>query len=70
MPGIKPTMDEFAAGTLKSGSGAPVTNPKQAIAIGLNEQRKLSGEPAKGKTKPKKKTPQPKSGYTRDGTNT
>jgi hypothetical protein len=42
MPGIKKTMKEFKAGSLRSGSksGPPVTNPKQAIAIGLNEQRK------------------------------
>lgn len=40
MPGMKNTMGEFKAGTLKSGSGAPVRNRKQAIAIGLNQQRK------------------------------
>lgn len=33
-------MDEFKRGTLHSGSGAKVSNPKQAIAIGLSEARK------------------------------
>lgn len=37
---VKIVMDEFKAGDLKSGSGALVTNPKQAIAIALSEQRK------------------------------
>ena len=41
MPGMKPTMSEFKAGTLRSGSktGPVVKNRKQAIAIGLNESR-------------------------------
>ena len=30
-------MKEYAAGKLKSSSGQKVTNPKQAIAIGLSE---------------------------------
>lgn len=48
MPGMKKTMEEFKGGKLHSGSksGPTVTNPKQAIAIGLSEQRK-------GGTKPK-----------------
>lgn len=33
-------MSEFKRGTLHSGSGERVTNPKQAIAIGLSEARK------------------------------
>lgn len=39
---VKATMDEFKAGELHSGSktGPKVTNPKQAIAIGLSQQRK------------------------------
>jgi hypothetical protein len=38
---IKTELDEMKAGTLKSGrSGKKVTNPKQAIAIGLSEARK------------------------------
>jgi hypothetical protein len=42
-------MREFKQGKLKSGSGQKVTNPKQAIAIGLSEARK------KGAKVPKKK---------------
>lgn len=44
MPGIKGTMEEFKAGTLHSGSkkGPKVTNRKQAIAIGLSEERKAN----------------------------
>lgn len=42
-------MREFKRGTLNSGSGAKVTNPKQAIAIGLSEARKA------GANIPKKK---------------
>jgi hypothetical protein len=40
--GVKDTMKEFKAGNLHSGSkkGPKVTNPKQAIAIGLSEERK------------------------------
>ena len=41
----------FKEGKLKSGSGAKVTNPKQAIAIGLSEARargaKVPPPPAK-----------------------
>lgn len=42
MPGIEKTMHEFKAGTLHSGSkrGPKVTSRKQAIAIGLNQDRK------------------------------
>lgn len=40
MPGIKKTMEEYKKGTLKSGSGKTVTSRKQAIAIGLSEDRK------------------------------
>lgn len=45
MPGIKPTMEEFKAGQLHSGSkkGPKVKSRKQAIAIGLSEQRKQGG---------------------------
>ena len=35
-------LGEFKRGTLKSGSGHTVTNPKQAVAIGLSEARKRS----------------------------
>ena len=33
-------MKEFSRGTLNSGSGHKVTNPKQALAIGYSEARK------------------------------
>ncbi len=42
-------LHEMKQGDLKSGSGRKVTNPKQAIAIGLSEARKKGGKvPAKG----------------------
>jgi hypothetical protein len=38
---MKKVMKEFKEGKLKSGrSGQKVTNPKQAVAIGLSEARK------------------------------
>lgn len=42
MPGLRATLHEFAQGQLHSGSkeGPTVTNPKQAIAIGLNDTPK------------------------------
>lgn len=59
---ISVVMEEFKSGNLRSGSkkGPVVTNPKQAIAIGLSEARK-AGEAtsprlrSSGKIKPKKK---------------
>ena len=36
---MQKVMHEFKAGTLKSSSGQKVTNPKQAIAIGMSEGR-------------------------------
>lgn len=41
MPGMKGTMHEFKEGTLHSGSkkGPKVTSRKQAIAIGLSEEK-------------------------------
>ncbi len=49
MPGISGTMNEFKAGTLHSGSktGPKVTSKKQALAIGLNSERKLGHKVAK-----------------------
>lgn len=44
---VRKVMDEFKAGKLKSSSGQKVTNPKQAIAIGLSEA---------GMSKPKKES--------------
>lgn len=49
---IKKVMEEFSHGDLHSGSkkGPVVTNPKQAIAIGLSEARKAGAHiPKKGK---------------------
>jgi len=37
---VEETMHEMKAGKLKSGSGHKVTNPQQAVAIGLSEARK------------------------------
>jgi hypothetical protein len=48
---VKKAMEEMKAGTLRSGgSKKKVTNPKQAVAIGLSEAR------AEGKKVPRKKT--------------
>lgn len=46
---VEREMKAFKEGKLKSGSGQKVTNPKQAIAIGLSEARKAGGKvpPAK-----------------------
>ena len=45
MPGFKPTMEEWKAGKLHSGSkkGPVVKSQKQALAIAFSEQRKLGG---------------------------
>jgi len=47
---VETEMREFKQGKLKSGSGRKVTNPKQAIAIGLSEARKKGAKVAKKKT--------------------
>ena len=48
---VAKAMHEMKEGTLKSGrSGKRVTNPKQAVAIGLSEARR-----AGGKAPPKKR---------------
>ncbi len=46
MPGMDKTMEEFKKGLLRSGSkkGPVVTNRKQAIAIGMSQQRKAAGK--------------------------
>jgi hypothetical protein len=42
---VERAMKEMKEGTLKSGkSNKKVTNPKQAIAIGLSEARKAGGK--------------------------
>ena len=46
---VEENMHEMKKGKLKSGSGKKVTNPKQAVAIGLSEARK------EGAKVPKKK---------------
>lgn len=50
MDKVGKVMKEFKEGKLKSSSGHKVTNPKQAIAIGIAEQKamkgyKMGGEP-------------------------
>jgi hypothetical protein len=67
-------MEEMKAGTLKSGrSGKKVTNPKQAIAIGLSEARKegdkvpkkaAAKKRAAKKSAPKKRAPKKKAAST------
>jgi hypothetical protein len=44
MPGYGPTIDEFKAGALHSGSkdGPVVTNPAQAKAIAVNQAKKAT----------------------------
>jgi Family of unknown function (DUF6496) len=50
---VKKSMHEYKHGKLKSGkSGKKVTNPKQAIAIGLSKARKHGGKVPR-KSKPK-----------------
>jgi hypothetical protein len=49
---VEREMKEFKQGKLKSGSGRKVTNPKQAIAIGLSEARKSGAKvPRKSESK-------------------
>jgi hypothetical protein len=47
---VQEEMHEMKEGKLKTGTGKKVTNPKQAIAIGLSEARK------EGAKVPKKKS--------------
>lgn len=51
MDKVKRVLREFKEGKLKSSSGQKVTNPKQAIAIGLSEQRAMKGYKAGGEPK-------------------
>ena len=49
---VKASMDEMKEGKLKSGrSGKKVTNPKQAIAIGLSEAKAATAKKAKSAKK-------------------
>jgi hypothetical protein len=51
---VKRAMHEMKEGKLRSGSsGKKVTNPKQAIAIGLSEARKAGAHIPKKKKKKK-----------------
>ena len=52
MPGMKGTMHEWKEGSLRSSNGRKVTSQKQAIAIGLSEERqgrKLSRKGRRGR---------------------
>ena len=52
---VKKVMDEFKAGTLKSGgSGRKVTSRKQAVAIGISEARAEGDKVPPPKTRRKK----------------
>jgi hypothetical protein len=55
---VETEMRAMKEGKLKSGSGQKVTNPKQAIAIGLSEARKSGANvpPPKKSTSAKKAT--------------
>jgi len=48
MDKVGKVMREFKEGKLKSSSGQKVTNPKQAIAIGIAEQKAMKGYKAGG----------------------
>ena len=67
---VEENMHEMKKGKLRSGSGQKVTNPKQAIAIGLSEARKAGAKaPAPKKAAAKKsaaqKSPGKKAGVTK-----
>ena len=55
---VETEMKAFKQGKLKSGSGQKVTNPKQAIAIGLSEARAAGKKvpPPPGRERAVKKT--------------
>ena len=44
---VEKTMHEMKEGKLKTGSGKTVTNPKQAVAIGLSEARRSGAKAPK-----------------------
>lgn len=52
---VKDAMHRMKQGKLKSSSGNKVTNPSQAVAIGLSEAKEIGA-----KVPPKKKTPHKK----------
>ena len=51
---VERSMHEMKKGKLRSGSGKKVTNPKQAIAIGLSEAREAGAKVPKKKAASKK----------------
>ena len=54
---VREAMHKMKEGTLKSGSGKKVENPRQAVAIGLSEARRKGGKvppPPKGTASEKK----------------
>lgn len=52
---VEETMREFKEGKLRSGgSGKKVTNPKQAVAIGLSEAREAGAKVPKQKSSTRK----------------
>jgi hypothetical protein len=53
---VEREMKAFKEGKLKSGSGQKVTNPKQAIAIGLSEARSAGKKVPPAPKKAAKKT--------------
>jgi hypothetical protein len=53
---VERAMKEMKKGKLRSGSGKKVTNPKQAIAIGLSEAREAGAKVPYKKTSKKKTT--------------
>ena len=58
---VEIVMHEMKEGKLKTGSGKKVTDPKQAIAIGLSEAKKEGAKvPKKEGTEKKKPGPKPK----------
>ncbi len=58
---VEREMNAFKEGTLKSSSGEKVTNPKQAIAIGLSEARSEGKKVPPAPKKTAKKSPAKKS---------
>jgi len=58
---VEREMKAFKEGKLKSGSGQKVTNPKQAIAIGLSEARKSGAKLPSASKKATKKSAAKKS---------
>ena len=54
---VEKVMHEYKHGELKSGGKKKVTNPKQAIAIGLSEARRAGAKIPKKKAAAKKNAP-------------